>query len=131
MQNARVVAPQGFVNPRYVPCRVTKLETMATPSWESGKKLVQSLNVELPAGRQLKQRGPEPPPQSRNLREKLLVTLFRVFQFAVMSNVAAGLDGKAEFSGGFAAPGGERFGRGKSVKAVVNLDRIKMLRVPS
>ena len=48
-----------------------------------------------------------------------------------MSNVAAGLHRKAEFSGSFRAPPGERFGRWWSAEAIVDLNGVEMLRVPA
>ena len=75
--------------------------------------------------------GPSRLPNRATCEKKLLAALFRVFQFAVMSDVAAGFYRKAEGPRGLLAPAGNRLGRRQAIEAVIDLDGVKLPGAPA
>src|SRR6267154_4035351 len=65
----------------------------------------------------------------RGAGEKIVEGLLGIFEFLVVGEEAACLDGEGEVCGGRFPPRVERFGRRQAIKAVVELDRVEVLKV--
>src|SRR5207302_2152017 len=96
-----------------------------------GNELLEPLDIHPPAGWKLEQDRTEPPFQLFDHSHELLDGLFRVPEFLVVGDEAAGFDGEAEVRRRFAAPAFQRGRRGQGVEAVVDLDGIEALYIPA
>lgn len=95
------------------------------------QKFLQTLQVDLPCGGQLEENRAEAFLQSFDLEHEFLERLFGILQFAIVRDVAAGLDGKTEIGWRLIAPSSLSFGGGQAVKAVVDFYGVETIGIPA
>jgi hypothetical protein len=125
-----VIASQNFVHRRHIPALVAKLEHVVMGRRKSAQECAQPLDIYFPVRRKLKQNRPPPPFELLHGLHEPLDRVRRVFQRAVMRDVAVGFYRKAEGTGRWPALAGERLAPREVTAAAIDLNRVQVLRIP-
>src|ERR1051326_7921455 len=108
------------------PAQFAELESITMFARQDFQQLFQTLQVELPLGRKLEEHRPELAAQVLGAGENVIQRVLRVFELLVVRNEAAGLHREDKIPGRCVAPGLKGLYGRQTIKAVVQLQRIKV-----
>src|SRR5581483_1892932 len=124
-----VVAVENFVDLRNIPRGIAEFENIAVMFRKAGEETVESLEIEFPEWRELKEDGAEAAAEFLDHGKELLHRVDRIVELPVVRDVAARFDGEAEVGRRFVAPAFDGAGGGQTVEAVIDFDRVEPVEV--